>query len=61
MHLTTPLQNNNGHLHTAFKAPDVYGVFQFKIDYKRTGYTFISSNTQVCHHTGDVLLHPEWP
>lgn len=30
-----------------FKIPDVYGVFQFKIDYHRKGYTFLSSATQV--------------
>ena len=31
-----------------FKLPDVYGVFQFKINYNRLGYTFLSSATQVC-------------
>jgi len=30
-----------------FKLPDVYGVFQFKIDYTRLGYTFLTSATQV--------------
>jgi len=30
-----------------FIVPDVYGVFQFKIDYHRKGYTFINSATQV--------------
>ncbi|XP_002124569.2 dolichyl-diphosphooligosaccharide--protein glycosyltransferase 48 kDa subunit [Ciona intestinalis] len=30
-----------------FKLPDVYGVFQFKIDYSRLGYTFLKSATQV--------------
>ena len=41
------MQNDNGHLHVTFKAPDVYGVFKFEIDYKRTGYSFVSSETQV--------------
>jgi oligosaccharyltransferase complex subunit beta len=40
-------QNDNGLLHVTFKAPDVYGVFQFQIDYKRVGYTYIESSTQV--------------
>jgi oligosaccharyltransferase complex subunit beta len=30
-----------------FMIPDVYGVFQFKIDYHRKGYTFLTSATQV--------------
>lgn len=30
-----------------FKLPDVYGVFQFKINYARLGYTFLNSATQV--------------
>ena len=50
--MLTCTQNKNGLLYAKFKAPDVYGVFQFKIDYKRTGYTFIDSHTQVrgCTH-----------
>ena len=27
--------------------PDVYGVFQFKVDYDRIGYTHLKSTTQV--------------
>lgn len=30
-----------------FKVPDVYGVFQFRIDHNRVGYTRIKSATQV--------------
>ena len=30
-----------------FKLPDVYGVFQFKVDYNRLGYTHLYSATQV--------------
>lgn len=30
-----------------FKIPDVYGVFQFKVDYNRIGYTNLYSTTQV--------------
>ena len=30
-----------------YKLPDVYGVFQFKVDYNRIGYTHLYSTTQV--------------
>ncbi|CAD7090153.1 unnamed protein product [Hermetia illucens] len=30
-----------------FKIPDVYGVYQFKVDYNRVGYTHLFSTTQV--------------
>ena len=30
-----------------FKIPDVYGVYQFKVDYNRVGYTQLYSTTQV--------------
>ncbi|CAG0894334.1 unnamed protein product [Cyprideis torosa] len=30
-----------------FRIPDVYGVFQFKVDYKKLGYSFLKSYTQV--------------
>jgi oligosaccharyltransferase complex subunit beta len=36
-----------GKYEARFKIPDVYGVYQFKIDYQRKGYTFLSSATQV--------------
>ncbi|KAL0462079.1 UNVERIFIED_CONTAM: Dolichyl-diphosphooligosaccharide--protein glycosyltransferase subunit [Sesamum latifolium] len=38
--------HERGHLkglyHTSFKVPDVYGVFQFKVEYQRLGYTSLS-------------------
>lgn len=37
----------SGKYEAVFKIPDVYGVYQFKVDYKRIGYTFIYSSTQV--------------
>ena len=55
--MLTCTQNKNGLLYAKFKAPDVYGVFQFKIDYKRTGYTFIDSHTQVVVRP---LLHTQF-
>jgi len=39
--------DTTGKYETKFKIPDVYGVFQFKIDYHRKGYTFLTSATQV--------------
>lgn len=37
----------SGRFEAKFTIPDVYGVFQFKIDYHRKGYTYLSSATQV--------------
>ena len=34
-----------------FKLPDVYGVFQYKVEYSRVGYTYLNSKTQV------ILIH----
>ena len=44
-----PLKSNKktGAFSIDFELPDVYGVFQFKIDYARLGYTFLQSATQV--------------
>jgi len=36
-----------GNFKVQFKIPDVYGVFQFKVDYDRVGYTHLYSATQV--------------
>ena len=36
-----------GSYFTAFKVPDVYGVFQFKVEYQRLGYTSLSLSKQV--------------
>ncbi|XP_038078434.1 dolichyl-diphosphooligosaccharide--protein glycosyltransferase 48 kDa subunit-like isoform X2 [Patiria miniata] len=43
----TKLTGKNGKFSTQFKLPDVYGVFQFKVDYNRIGYTHLYSTTQV--------------
>ena len=32
---------------TDFRIPDVYGVYQFRVDYNRVGYTHLFSTTQV--------------
>ncbi|KAE8594626.1 hypothetical protein XENTR_v10019721 [Xenopus tropicalis] len=43
----TFLKKNGGKYSVQFKLPDVYGVFQFKVDYNRLGYTHLYSTTQV--------------
>ncbi|XP_043268270.1 dolichyl-diphosphooligosaccharide--protein glycosyltransferase 48 kDa subunit [Venturia canescens] len=37
----------NGRYEAKFKIPDVYGVYQFKVDYTRIGLTHLYSSTQV--------------
>lgn len=44
---TTLKSNPNGIYEAKFKIPDVYGVYQFKVDYDRVGYTRLYSTTQV--------------
>ena len=44
-----------------FKLPDVYGVFQFKVEYNRIGYTYLHSKTQVtvilvCSKLGETVF-----
>lgn len=43
----TTLKNNKGLLEARFELPDVYGVFKLNVDYKRIGYTYLYSSTQV--------------
>ncbi|KAG5412411.1 hypothetical protein IGI04_008730 [Brassica rapa subsp. trilocularis] len=38
---------NRGLFHTSFKVPDVYGVLQFKVEYKKLGYTKFSLSKQM--------------
>nr|CAG4646231.1 EOG090X05EE [Macrothrix elegans] len=40
-------RGTDGIFRTEFKIPDVYGVYQLKVDYTRVGYTFLHSATQV--------------
>ncbi|XP_012855018.1 PREDICTED: dolichyl-diphosphooligosaccharide--protein glycosyltransferase 48 kDa subunit [Erythranthe guttata] len=49
--LKTLSTNQKGLYHTSFKVPDVYGVFQFKIEYQRLGYTTLSLSKQVNIHS----------
>ncbi|KAK9882654.1 hypothetical protein WA026_022520 [Henosepilachna vigintioctopunctata] len=44
---TTLKKTHNGNYEAKFKIPDVYGVYQFKVDYDRVGYTRLYSTTQV--------------
>lgn len=44
---TTLKVKKDGVYEAKFKIPDVYGVYQFKVDYDRVGYTHLYSTTQV--------------
>ncbi|XP_059470212.1 dolichyl-diphosphooligosaccharide--protein glycosyltransferase 48 kDa subunit [Neocloeon triangulifer] len=43
----TLVKKAGGKYEGRFKIPDVYGVFQLKVDYNRIGYTHLFSTTQV--------------
>jgi len=45
--IRTTLIRKNGKYEARFTIPDVYGVFKFKVEYNRAGYTYLSSVTQV--------------
>lgn len=45
--LKTLSTDNKGLYYTSFKVPDVYGVFQFKVEYQRLGYTSLSLAKQI--------------
>ncbi|MED6204147.1 Dolichyl-diphosphooligosaccharide--protein glycosyltransferase 48 kDa subunit [Stylosanthes scabra] len=45
--LKTLSTDNKGYYFTSFKVPDVYGVFQFKVEYERLGYTSLSLSKQI--------------
>ncbi|KAJ9595545.1 hypothetical protein L9F63_013254, partial [Diploptera punctata] len=44
---TTLQRKPGGKYEARFKIPDVYGVYQFKVDYNRVGWTHLYSTTQV--------------
>lgn len=54
------LKRVEGKYEARFKIPDVYGVYQFKIDYQRKGYTFLSSATQVSLNFIPALCELSW-
>ncbi|XP_042495714.1 dolichyl-diphosphooligosaccharide--protein glycosyltransferase 48 kDa subunit-like [Macadamia integrifolia] len=45
--LKTLSTDQKGLFFTSFKVPDVYGVFQFKVEYQRLGYTSLSLSKQI--------------
>ncbi|RLM85929.1 dolichyl-diphosphooligosaccharide--protein glycosyltransferase 48 kDa subunit [Panicum miliaceum] len=45
--LKTMSADKKGLYSTSFKVPDVYGVFQFKVEYQRLGYTGLSFTKQI--------------
>ncbi|XP_065655866.1 dolichyl-diphosphooligosaccharide--protein glycosyltransferase 48 kDa subunit [Hydra vulgaris] len=44
---TSLTPSKNGIFSVQFQLPDVYGVFKFKVEYDRIGYTYLFSSTQV--------------
>ncbi|KAK3038020.1 hypothetical protein RJ639_029971 [Escallonia herrerae] len=49
--------DKKGVYYTAFKVPDVYGVFQFRVEYQRLGYTSLSLSKQVsCWEADSVAV-----
>lgn len=40
------MKSKGGKFVAEFKIPDVYGVYQFKVDYDKVGFTRVSSTTQ---------------
>ncbi|XP_022775274.1 dolichyl-diphosphooligosaccharide--protein glycosyltransferase 48 kDa subunit-like [Durio zibethinus] len=45
--LKTLSTDGKGLYHASFMVPDIYGVFQFKVDYHRLGYTSLSLSKQI--------------
>lgn len=45
--LKTLSTDQKGLFYTSFKVPDVYGVFQFKVEYHRLGYTSLALAKQI--------------
>ncbi|EEF37224.1 dolichyl-diphosphooligosaccharide--protein glycosyltransferase, putative [Ricinus communis] len=45
--LKTLSTDQKGLYQTSFKVPDVYGVFQFKVEYQKLGYTSLSLSKQI--------------
>ncbi|EXB59134.1 Dolichyl-diphosphooligosaccharide--protein glycosyltransferase 48 kDa subunit [Morus notabilis] len=45
--LETLATDQKGLFSTSFKVPDVYGVFQFKVEYQKLGYTTLSLSKQI--------------
>ncbi|XP_009803601.1 dolichyl-diphosphooligosaccharide--protein glycosyltransferase 48 kDa subunit isoform X1 [Nicotiana tabacum] len=45
--LKTLSTNQKGVYYTSFKVPDVYGVFQFKVEYEKLGFTSLSLAKQI--------------
>uniref|UniRef100_M4BUK7 Dolichyl-diphosphooligosaccharide--protein glycosyltransferase 48 kDa subunit n=1 Tax=Hyaloperonospora arabidopsidis (strain Emoy2) TaxID=559515 RepID=M4BUK7_HYAAE len=44
---TTMVHDNNAHFHVTFQAPDVYGIFLFRVLYRRLGLSTVYTTTQV--------------
>jgi len=66
-HIRTTLKpDNKGRYAVQFMLPDVYGVFTFKIEYKREGYSFLTSITRLPvrpfrHNQYDRFIEAAYP
>lgn len=49
-YIRTTLECNNGNFSSAFKIPDAYGIYKFHVNYRRTGYTRLSFDTEVMNY-----------
>ena len=47
---------SDGRYSTKFTLPDVYGVYQFRVDYNRIGYTHLFSTTQVSTYVQSISI-----
>uniref|UniRef100_A0A2N9EFX2 Dolichyl-diphosphooligosaccharide--protein glycosyltransferase 48 kDa subunit n=1 Tax=Fagus sylvatica TaxID=28930 RepID=A0A2N9EFX2_FAGSY len=55
--LKTLSTDQKGLYYTSFKVPDVYGVFQFKVEYQRLGYTSLSLSKQFNSSKLDLKIY----
>lgn len=54
---TTLNHIGSGKYQAKFQIPDVYGVYQFKVDYDRVGYTHLFSTTQVSIWNQSIMFY----
>ncbi|KAJ8498441.1 hypothetical protein OPV22_008993 [Ensete ventricosum] len=64
--LKTLSTDQKGLFSTSFKVPDVYGVFQFKVDHQKLGYTSLSLSKQIpCqplwHNENEIFITTAFP
>jgi len=60
------MTNKGGRVSAQFKIPDVYGVYQFRVNHQRVGYSRIQTTTQVSvrplrHNQYERFIHSAYP